>query len=140
MFPEAAIAILLKQIASAARISIVPNRRDQTEPTDGVLVTYTRISTDGNSGLGGSAHQDKSRIQIDLSGPRKAEVLIAAKAIRNHIDGYRGSLTSETFGELFVCGIEYSSERATYSPAIDGGEAGDYVHAVDYMVDMAEAF
>lgn len=140
MYAEAAIAILLNQIASEANLAIVPDRRDQSTPTNKTVVTYQQVSSDGNSSLAGSSHQDKVRVQIDLSGPRKSDVLIASKKIRDHIDGYRGQLDGQEYGPIFVCGIEYSSGRSTYSPPSDGSQAGDYTHAVDYMIDLTEGF
>jgi hypothetical protein len=134
MIPEAVVAIKLAQIATANNFIFLPDRRDQREPTDKAIATTQLIASNGNRTLANDSLLDHARVQVTVTSPVKRTALLAARAIRLHLSGFRGEVTSTQFGTIFVSDCMYAGSRAIYDPPSDGSQSGDYAIAVDFEI------
>ncbi len=138
MYPEVAIAKLLSEIAEDSDFIYAPDRRDQIERTATAIVSSQLISTATEATLRGDAKLDRSRVQVTITSPVKSKAIKAAKQIRDSLSGFRGPVSTSDYGVLFVCDCLFVGGRALYNPTSDGGEAGDYAHAIDFELSMSE--
>lgn len=145
MEAELAVAALLVMIEEAASFHYTPDRRDQREPTDpNTYVTTQVISSDSSDHLTGDAELDHTRVQINIFAVNKRNGILVARAIRDHLSGFRGEVTimdhpdvndePRELGRVFVSDCLRAGMRTLYAPATDGSELGDYTIACDYIL------
>jgi hypothetical protein len=145
MEAELAVAALLAMIEESAGFRYTPDRRDQREPSDvSTYVTTTVISCESNYQLIGNPELDHTRVQINIFAINKRNGIVVMRAIRNHLQGFRGEVSIDDYpdedgqprqlGKVFVSDCSPAGARTLYSPAGDGSESGDYTIAVDYIL------
>ena len=115
---------------SAITTRIRLKRSEQSDDLPRIVIH--RISGDHKHHMTAATGKVIGRFQIDChaSSPIDAEAL--AEAVRQSLDGFRGTMNGGTFVEM--CHLD--DERDTYTPPLEGGRASDGVDTtqLDYLI------
>lgn len=108
-----------------------------SEQTAMPYIVYNRFASDHQNHMQGASGLVFARIQLDLFAETWAHIEAMTEAIRNRIDGYRGTVTvnSQT---LRIQQAHLEGVRDNYIAPTDGSDNGTYSRMLDFFVSASE--
>jgi hypothetical protein len=131
-------AFLLQSTAIAALIDdrLGPHQQPQTAVRP--YGVYTRIATDPQHHLVGASGLAFVRIQLDLYGDDFGVLETIAAAVRNRVDGYRGTVTQGSDSLAIQC-IELLDQSDAADSPNDGTDSGPHRIRMDFRISAPES-
>lgn len=118
--------LTLASITSVVGTRIFPNKIPQKNDSWPCIV-YQVISQNPGHTLAGSAEYAGTRIQFDVYSETAIVRDSLTEAIRNAMQGYRGTMGSST-----VSSVVYKNSTDLYEPPADNSDVGLYRNSADY--------
>jgi hypothetical protein len=128
--------LLASPVFAALTQSIEPS--SSSEKTGLPRVVYTRISRDGQHHMQAASGLVYLRIQFDIFAKHESEASAIADAMRNRLDGYRGTITTLGEDRRFDV-VQIENERGESVPPTDGSDKITFRRMVDVFVGCAES-
>lgn len=109
----------------------------QSQPTVRPYVVYTRIANDPQHHLGGFSGLAFTRFQLDLFADTPLALFSLREALRNRLDGFRGTVTVGIDSIVFHC-IELLDEQAVGETPNDGSDQAPHRFRMDFRISALE--
>ncbi len=135
--------LLVSSTPVAAIIGIRCAPLAQSQPTKKPYVVLSTIVGDHQHHLEGASGLVFERIQVDAYAEDPDTLRALFDAIRNRLDGYRGTVTvpdsgGETGGTLQIDACILIDERTDIDAPTEGKDLGTFRHRLDFRVSAAE--
>ena len=127
-------------LASAAVSALIGTRLEPEASSEATIlprIIYSRQSSDRSGYMGGGSGLLFLRIQFDIFAKLKTDLENVADAVRNRIDGFRGTITtgSDTL-RFFLVRLEEELDQAV-TPT-DGSDQIVFHRVLDFFVSCQE--
>ena len=127
-------------LGSSAVAALIVDRfapHRQSQPSALPYIVYTRIANDPQHHLGGFSGLAFVRFQFDLFGDDIDVLYTLREAVRNRMDGFRGTVAVGSDSIVFQC-IELLDEQSSTETPNDGSDEAPHRFRLDFRVSALE--
>jgi hypothetical protein len=109
----------------------------QSQGTERPFIVYSRVVSDPQHHLGGFSGLSFSRFQLDLFADTAVALYNLREAVRNRLDGYKGTVAVGADSIVFQC-IELVDEQSSGETPNDGTDEAPQRFRMDFRISALE--